>query len=288
MLHERKSSSKYAKSAFFEGYNDIDIYIEDTADGYAKLFKHLFKRVFEGVYQINNIYPIGSRNIVIDRCKSEADSIKRNSLFIVDGDLYSLKGEPKKIPDGVFVLPRYCIENILIDEDSICKLLDEENIEKDISQLYELFDFGGWREHNKKYLVPLFIEYAIAQKLSTPIKTIKYKVSKLILEENGLVDGGLVHTRISEVKEHSINHAGEVRYNKEKILIEASVDHSDCSLLKYVSGKDYLMPLLMHKLRKLVSSCPSNINIRQRVAMKCDINLLLPAKQFVLNTSKNS
>ncbi|WP_305419828.1 DUF4435 domain-containing protein [Photobacterium leiognathi] len=136
MLPERRSSSKFAKSAFFEDYNEIDIYIEDTAEGYTKLFKHLFKRVFQNEYNIENVFPIGSRSNVIKKCEEQLlIKVERPSLFIVDGDLYQLKGEPKPIPKGTFVLPRYCIENILIDGNAIVDFIDEENIDKDKDEL---------------------------------------------------------------------------------------------------------------------------------------------------------
>ena len=42
---ERRSSAKVAKSVFYEDFNDIDIYIEDTAPGYRKIFKELLIQV---------------------------------------------------------------------------------------------------------------------------------------------------------------------------------------------------------------------------------------------------
>lgn len=38
MIPERSVQASSAKSVFFEELNDIDIYIEDTAFGYSKLF----------------------------------------------------------------------------------------------------------------------------------------------------------------------------------------------------------------------------------------------------------
>ncbi|WP_412502725.1 DUF4435 domain-containing protein [Shewanella chilikensis] len=285
MLPERRSSAKFAKSAFFEDYNDIDIYIEDTAEGYAKLFKHLFKRVFEGEYNIDNVFPIGSRSNVISKCEELQEKVERPSLFIVDGDLYQLKGEPKPIPKGTFVLPRYCIENILIDSEAIVEFVDEENIDKDKDTLQALLDFEGWRDFNSEHLVPLFAEYAIAQKLSTPIKTIKYSLSNLYETNTGFVSPELVLKRIKEVRAASIKHVGEPKYNSTRIGVIDLMKTNECRMLKYVSGKDYLMPLLMVKIRGLISSQPSKINFRQRVAMKCDISMLYPAKEHVLMAS---
>ncbi|WP_305419826.1 DUF4435 domain-containing protein [Photobacterium leiognathi] len=148
--------------------------------------------------------------------------------------------------------------------------------------LKKIFDFEGWRSSNSKHLVPLFAEYAVAQKLSTPIKTIKYSLPKLYEDNTGLVSPNLVLKRIEQVRSASIKHVGEQKYNEQLQEIIELMETTECRMLKYVSGKDYLMPLLMIRIRELISSQPSKINFRQRIAMKCDISMLQSAKQHVL------
>lgn len=281
MLPERSIDSKYTKAVFFEQDNDIDIYIEDTATGYKKLFIKLFQRVFEGIYKIDNIFPLGPRNKVINHCKDNS-VVTRPTLYIVDGDIFLLNGEPKKIPNGVFVLPKYCVENILIDEEAFCKFMDDESVEQDVNTLKQNLNFSVWVEDNKKLLVPLFVEYAVALRVSAQIKTISYGVNKLVIGEGDCVDANLVLDRMKEIKESILERIDEGSYDTFKKEIIERLEKEECHLLKYVSGKDYLMPLLMRKVRTLIDSAPSNINIKQRIANHCDVTCLSPSRQVVL------
>ena len=57
MVPARSETSKSAKSVFFEDVNDIDIFIEDTAIGFEKIYAILFSRVFSDAYSVEKVFP---------------------------------------------------------------------------------------------------------------------------------------------------------------------------------------------------------------------------------------
>ena len=63
MVPARSETSKSAKSVFFEDVNDIDIFIEDTAIGFEKIYAILFSRVFSDAYSVEKVFPLGGRDV---------------------------------------------------------------------------------------------------------------------------------------------------------------------------------------------------------------------------------
>ena len=121
-MFERTSAAKSAASIFYEEYNDIDIYIEDTAKGYRKIFKELLNKALDSKFEIDQVFPIGNREEVIAECEKNQLNSGRKRVYIVDGDLYLLNGNDRDDLKGLFVLPRYCIENYFFSLTSISEI----------------------------------------------------------------------------------------------------------------------------------------------------------------------
>lgn len=282
MIPERSSAALSAKSVFFEEYNDIDIYIEDTAVGYVKLFTEIFSRLFEGEYRISNVYPLGGRSAVIEECERWQGEVSRPSLYIIDGDMYLLTKEEKAELDGLYILPMYCIENILIDEAALIELLNEEETIKLKNQLKTEFNFEDWLTENISILTNLFIEYAVCFDLCPEIQTVAYPVSNLVSSKMGELDVVKVNRRIEELKNQIISIAGEEVYYQRREVFFDKVDSCTDSICKYISGKDYLMPLMLTRARSMVRTKIPNLNFKLRLAMKCDLNPIAECKNYIV------
>ncbi|KAB7711055.1 DUF4435 domain-containing protein [Plesiomonas shigelloides] len=198
MIPDRSVKASSAKSVFFEDDNDIDIYIEDTAFGYSKLFTILFSRVFEGKYNVRKVFPLGGRDAVIG--EHSANNSDRPSLFIVDGDLLLLTGDDIDNTNGLYKFPYYCVENILCDHESLLTVMDEEEAEKDISQIKSLFNYKQWLSHNKNKLFLLFVEYGISKTLNPTEPTVAFKVSELVSCNKGNIDKSKLRKRIHSLR----------------------------------------------------------------------------------------
>lgn len=278
---ERKSSAKVAKSVFYEDFNDIDIYIEDTAPGYRKIFKELLRRVFDNELKIDQIFPIGSRDLVIEECRKNQQG-NRKRIFIIDGDLYLLHENNKIKLKGLFILPRYCIENYLIHETSIIDVLYEEEPELEKVQIAKNLKFNDWIKANDTILTELFKVYALCKKHIPQEQTVAYKVSNLCKDNSGELCSIKVSNRIESLKQKLISIIGESTYNAEYVNLTERISGESYKMLKFASGKDYLFPLINMRLRRLIETNPTNLNLKVRIASKCDLKELTEIKDYVL------
>lgn len=286
MTLQRRDAAKFSKSRLLDKYNDIDIYIEDTAKNYDKLYVNIFKRVFYNKYRIDNVYPIGSRGNVINKCREKKDSIKRPTLFIVDGDLYIIKGEPA-LPQGVFRLPFYCIENLLLDVNSIIKYIDEEHTSLREEQIVDEFSYIQWKAICESPLVELFIRYAMIQKLNMQgIPNVSIPIKDFLDEENNsIIDSNKVNRKIIELDSIIIASKGQDVYDSTYEDMNNRLESTVCKLTTHVSGKDYLYPMIHSKVSSILNKGVAHMNFKQRLAMNCDISQVLGCHNSVITPS---
>lgn len=274
---ERSSAARYASSVFFERYNDFDVYIEDTAEGYDKIFATLLSRASRSHISLQRVFPLGSRPKVIEAAESELqdqDKRGRKSVFVVDGDLYLLCGEFEELPANVVRLPRYCVENFLFDQSALHDLLDDEDANREMEQLKRAFDHDGWVRRSTPYLRELFIVFAVAHKLRSGIKTVKCGGSAICASELADVDEGKVAAIVENILTDLVTHFGQEVVDTIRSEVEGRIDASHCFVSTYVSGKDFLLPLMIVRLRALTKTKAPNLNLKIRFAKKCDTTAL--------------
>lgn len=281
MIPVRSDTAKSAKSVFFEDVNDIDIYIEDTALGYKKLFSIMFSRVFSGKYRIENVFPIGDRKSVIKRHESHVNN-GRPSIYIIDGDLFILTGEEIHSTAGLFKLPFYCVENLLCDSEAIIDLFDEEEPLRSRDEIQKEFDYPLWVNNNSAMLFDLFVEYAVSFKVNPSVQTVAYSVKNVVSSGNGDVCSIKIGQRISELKLSSVSVVGEDEYEKVKDSILKNYSLTGVDPIEAVSGKDYLFPLLKMRAKSIVKTTIPDINLKMRLAKKCDLTSLADSENYVL------
>jgi hypothetical protein len=281
MIPERSDISKSAKSVFFEEVNDVDIYVEDSAAGYAKLFSIIFSRVFESKYRVNKVFPIGDRNSVISQHSNHCRT-GRPSVYVIDGDLFVLAGEDVENKPGLFKLPMYCIENLLCDCEAIIDIFEEEDSEKTREEIYRLFNYEEWVSRNCELLFQLFVEYSISFKLDLEIETISYPVRNFVASPRGDLSSQKILDRIGLIKEAAIEKIGMEAYSNIRENILSKFRGWEKERLYLASGKDYLFPLLKMRAKSIVKTKIPDINLKQRIAKKCDVGPILDIRYFVL------
>ena len=280
-MFNRKVAAKSASSLFFEEYNDIDIFIEDTADGYRKIFKELLNKALGIKFNIEQVFPLGNRDEVISECAKNQISNGRKRVYIIDGDLHLLNGTTLNNLNGLFTLPRYCVENYLFCEKAICEIADEEEGEIDMKDIQGSLNFFNWLKENENSLLNLFIIYAICFKYIPQIQTVGHKVSKLCVSNTGIVCSTKIEKKIMELKSQLIIFFGEERLNTEIDIIKERIKEKDKKLLIYVSGKDYLLPLLITRLQSFLRFPPNSISVRMRLAKKSNVDELKEIENYI-------
>jgi len=274
---ERGAPAKYASSVFYEDLNDFDVYIEDTADGYAKLFAIILGRALTSHVSVTKVFPLGERCKVLEAAELELKKEqKRKSVFIVDGDLFLLSGERQDLPKNTIRLPRYCIENFLIDADAFIDLLDEECPNRERDTLEKEFNFDGWRSASLDPLVRIFTSFAVSHMLCTGVKTIANGSGSICLNDMGDICNEKAEKLASDTDRSTIEVAGSDAAQVSLEVVRSRININCCFVSTYASGKDFLLPLLFARFRKVSKSKSSNILLKQRLARKCDVQPLLP------------
>lgn len=282
MIPERNVIGNSAKSVFFEDVNDIDIYIEDTAPGYEKIFSLLFSRVFHGKYKLEKVFPLGGRGAVIERFESYKDSTStRPSLFIIDGDLYILTGDLHENQTGLYKFPFYCVENILIDPDAVHSILDEEDPINPKDVLINKFNYSEWLESNEDCLFQLFLEYAVTFKINPTEQSVAYSVNNLVSNNSGCIDKNKLDKRIKSLREKAVEFVGEIEYEKAKEIVLNNLETNSFKKIDCISGKDYLLPLFTTRMKSVVKTKIPNINFKLRLAKVCDIEKIRESVLYV-------
>lgn len=281
MIPERNVDAKSAKSVFFEDQNDIDVYIEDTAFGYEKLFTILFSRVFEDTYKVQKVFPLGGRDQVLEKFE-EHKNLGRPSLYVIDGDLYLLTKSSNKTTTGLFELPVYCIENVLTDPFAFLNIMDEEESIKSKSDISSELSYESWIRQNEDVLFNLFIEYGISFSLNPIQQTVAYPLRNFLSSGDGNIDDKKVNDHIEKLREESINATSNETYERKKIEVISNFTNLKASKLDVISGKDFLFPLLKLKAKSVVNTRISDINFKQRLAKMCDLSKIEDAKNYVV------
>lgn len=267
----RSPAAKFAISKFYEDFNDIDIFIEDTAHGYTKIFSILLTRCLSKNISLDRVFPLGGRDKVIEAAKkSLIEKNTRSSAYIVDGDLHLLCGELVELPQNVICLKKYCIENYLFDIEAMAQVFFEETAESSFKEIYNAICFDEWIRHNQYYLKKLFVWFAVSHKLKSGIKTTSRGHSSIC--EQGNVSPDKVNLICTDIEERLIENFDTETVMATRELIYNSIDESLCFVSHYVSAKDFLLPLFFIKAKLITGSKSSNLNLKIRLANLCSID----------------
>jgi hypothetical protein len=219
---------------------------------------------------------------VISKFNEEKSTLRRPSIFIIDGDIYHLTGDNVKDETGLYRLPCYCIENLLVDPGALHSVIDDEDPVRSEDELVRAFDYEGWKSLNKAKLRNLFIEYAISRVLNPSEPTISYEVRNLVSGSDGCLDDAKLTNRLADLATKAIGRVGEENYRVTKEKIIAEYEKSELEDLDFVSGKDYLLPLLKTRLRSTVRTLMSDLNLKIRLSKACSINRISACRDYVL------
>lgn len=286
---ERALKSKSAVSVLNEDFNDIDVYVEDTAAESKKIYAEILSRIFENRFKIDNVIPLGGSNQVIKQWRANKKVIDgRPKVYLIDGDYHLLNGSLKeKLSEdetnnhkGLFILPRYCIENYLVDVEAFVEIIYEENLHDDRKKINENLKFEFWISENN-ILTDLFIYNSICVNFKIKTKTSKYKYHSLLSEKAGICCKTLVSNRIEELKklihlkDKKIDIVAE--YKKRKELLKNN-------FLVIATGKDYLYPLVKKYICDKYAhfGSISDNSLKVRLAKICNIDELKNIKDYML------
>ncbi len=267
----RTSERIYAES-YLDYKNDMFIFIEDIDENSRKIMLELIQRAIDKNIKIDRLHSCGNRKKVIEKFNERNST--RKELYIIDGDLNMLF-ENQEFQKGLVILNKYCIENYLLDIDSIHKLLYEEayNINEQ-EKLEEDFNYINWFNEQNKLLINLFKIYAIEKYNDLGIETVSFSINLL---RNRIGKGilcscseELINKRIEDLKKLIIEKIGNDKFINDESFIENKINNRNSDII--VSAKGYILPLIFDRLKKFAKNTSSkNETLKFRLARMINI-----------------
>jgi hypothetical protein len=268
----------------FRAYrNDIDIYTEDN-DKDKEFYKVLFRRLLKSEIVINDVTPLGCKDSVLKRCAEEPDN-NRKKIFIVDGDITFIHGNNIPALKNLYVLEGYCIENFLIDKETIIHFLYMNCGTKSIEQIEGELNYNNWLSVYSTTLIDLFIHFALMNYFGgnfTLFNANKYHVKE---GEEMLFKAEIVNADIAKLKEGILELVRIDEYNSKYTDLTKKWTICIENLTTIVSGKDYLIPLLLLKTKQFKKSkaLPTLEEIKFSLVHTSNLSRLSNLKQVIEN-----
>lgn len=268
----------------FRAYrNDIDIYTEDN-DKDKEFYKVLFKRLLKSDIIINDVTPLGCKDSVIKRCTEEPDN-NRKKIFIVDGDITFIHGNNIPSLRNLYILEGYCIENFLIDKETIIHFLYMNCGTKSIEQIESELNYSDWLSEYSTMFIDLFIHFALMNYFGgnfTLFSANKYHVKE---GDEMVFKTELVNADILKIKEEILELVSIESYNSKYLDLTEKWTHCIENLTTIVSGKDYLIPLLLLKTKQFKKSkaLPTLEEIKFSLVHSSNLSKLSNLKQIIEN-----
>lgn len=270
-------------STFRTYRNDIDIYTEDNYKD-KEFYKVLFKRLLKSEIIINDVTPLGCRDSVIKRCDEEPDN-GRKKIFIVDGDVTFIHGNNIPALKNLYVLEGYCIENFLIDKETIIHFLYMNCGTKPIEQIESELNYNDWLNEYSAIFIDLFIHFALINYFGgcfTLFNANKYHVKN---GEQLVFKTELVNADILKTKQEILQIVNHEKYNSKHQELTQKWTHCIENLTTIVSGKDYLIPLLLLKTKQFKKSkaLPTLEEIKFSLVHSSNLSKLSNLKKIIEN-----
>lgn len=262
-------------------YNDVEIFVEGNTS--SNTWTKLLQVYLPDGVKLDSVNLLQNRASVVQACKLDQDIDGRKKLYIIDGDLDLLLGVPKPKLRHLYRLRSYCFENYLFDQEAITAAITTKNPNVPRSAVVRQFNMKDWFQRNSQALAGLFICYAVTFELAKDVKTVDYRVRKLLdskSKSSDLCERKVrlrilalyreVRTRCDGAKVRGLY--GRVSANADALGVE-----------RFVSGKDYVIPVF-HKmiaekfkvnisfteLKTLIAQCMKgshDVHLRRRLRM---------------------
>lgn len=273
-----------AISIFFKYKNDVDVFIEDSND--EEFYKSLLSKLLDGK-RINKIISCNCKTNLIAACENDQTDRKRKRIYLTDGDLDLILDSNRKDLKYLHVLDRYCVENFLIEENGIietlhdCIILEKEQISKQLG-------LDNWLKSISHSLIELFLHYSISHENSLGLPTVSFSIGKLCKQVKGVtvLDIDKVNDRVKGFRNKIIAEIGEEKYNSSIYELREKWPSNVDTLIKVVSGKDYILPLIAFRFKKLKGKETYNLkweSLRMRLAKTCELNSLTELKNKIIS-----
>ncbi len=269
-----------ARPAFFAPYNDLTIIVEDT--GKENFYTRIMNRLLQGQLRITQVLGVGGKRQVIQRFESRGGgSPLLREFYLVDGDFDELLERISPPNSRFYRLRRYDIESFLIEEVAICMVAEEESPGLTAIEYRDMLWVDPWMVEVVDTAHRLAACAALLQELDETQTGISQSIERYIDGNAILPDRSKIESNIKQVSAtQSVVEPREFDRLLEQMV--GRMGASNLERIRWVSGKDILIPLVIRLLRQYVGRSLRKESLCFRLARNCDFSELAELRDRIL------
>lgn len=265
-----------AAPLFYKKFNSVDVFVEDSDRGHSEFYSTLLSRLIDSKCKIHKIFPLGGRDNLIKACEhynSKNKTKLKRTLFIADGDLNLILRKKEPQLKNLVVLNVYCIENYLVDKRAIIEIVHDTDGTISRENIKKRLEYDKWTNELLDF-IDLFIVYAISHANSMGYAFISCNkiLSQSKRKAPAEIDRGKIKTEIKNFEKQIKIRMLTKEFNAEKKKLNNRWRKNKTNVLKIVSAKKYLLPLLRHKINSIAKYNSNNYSLKIRLAKNCSLS----------------
>lgn len=232
--------AKKAVANFFVKWNDIDVFVEDTALHAKNIYATLINRVLDGRAAVETVFPLGNRGAVLNACANDRRKGGRNRVYLIDADLDLAAGVDLPRMKRLYCHEVYHLENYFLCEEALIKVLQEENPRFTLEEVKACLNYPGFLSEIAP-LIDVFLLFGMTRILEPSLPTVSLGIGRFSV--NSRLDPAKVFGFcMSRLNELSVNHAEEqIRGCMEWVVHKLSERENKFDV---VAAREFVFPLL--------------------------------------------
>ena len=265
---------------FFAPYNDITIVVEDTAG--ENLYTQIINRLIGDRVTIYSVLGMGGKTQVLQRFESNGTASSRMEFYIVDGDFDELMGRTCPSSRYFYRLNRYDIESFLVEELAICIVAEEEHPSKNLEQHRNALQIHHWELETVLLWSRLVSCVILIQQIGDGELKMDLGVESYRSGDDVVPDESKIESAIARVSQ-SQSVLDRETFEGDLETMASSLGETHSERLRWVSGKDVLIPLATRLLRQHTGRNFRKESLCFRLAKHCQFQGLQELRQRLLS-----
>ena len=267
------------RAAFYAAYNDVTIIVEDTT--LENSYTRLFRRLLQDELVITRVLGVGGKEQVLHRFQERKANQSNREFYLLDGDFDALIGRSVPCHAHLYRLSRYDIESFLVDFEAIALVAEEQNPRHDAQSYLKKLDITAWQE-DLLNSVPRLIACLVLLH-SVGVGSVKggSNIERFVSGNKSLPDIAKIEDFIRRNRDEQ-NHFDDDDFDRRLEAILRRMGESCTCLLRWVSGKEIVFPLLIRMLRRHTGHNISLDSLRFRLIGYCRLDALSELRERIL------
>ena len=270
-----------ARVRFYSPYNEVTIIVEDTAS--ENFYTVLFERLFGDAPKIGRVLGVGGKEQVLERYRRFNKTANGTlEFYLVDGDFDELVGRTLPHDRRLYRLARYDIESYLLEPAAIAKVAEEQNPIYSADYYKRRLNYDQWHIQLINIIQRLVACFVVLHKLRLAPQGGR-SIDRFMLGYADLPDA----VKMEAFIDGSRSCQTSVDRPDFDSLMECMVSKMGCRVsdrLRWISGKDILLPIVVRQLRRETGSNISIKSLRFRLMKYCEFDELVELKARVRDT----